>query len=400
MTEPKTTSGDSRKCNLSHDHIVVGLGAMGSSTLYNLAKNGASVLGLDSYNPPHIYGSSHDIRLTRLATAEGSEYAQLALRSHQLWRTLENESGFKLLTECGGLIIGRSDNKEYNNPTFIERTIRVAEKFGISHSILTSNTIKCIYPQFNLTRYEHAYFEATAGYLNTEKCIKAHIDIAKLNGAEVSMNEKVIYFEVSVNGIYVITNMQCYKTKKLILTVGPWIKQFLPQYSSLFKIYRQTQYWFSPKDKNQYNLYKKSPIFVWSYGKNPGDSIYGFPAIDGPNHGLKVSSGGFINDTSMECIYRSVTQADKNEMYKKIKNRLLGIKENCVKANTCLYTVSLDKNFIIDFLPDHKNVILASACNGHGFKHSAAIGEILMELALYGKSRLDISSFSFNRLIA
>jgi len=50
-----------------------------------------------------------------------------------------------------------------------------------------------------------------------------------------------------------------------------------------------------------------------------------------------------------------------------------------------------DENFIIDTHPNHPAVLIVSACSGHGFKHSAAIGEIVAELIIEGKSTLDIS---------
>jgi sarcosine oxidase len=56
-----------------------------------------------------------------------------------------------------------------------------------------------------------------------------------------------------------------------------------------------------------------------------------------------------------------------------------------------------DANFVIDFHPDNSRIIIASACSGHGFKHSAAIGEVLSELVIDGKSKIDISSFSMKR---
>src|SRR5213596_2568946 len=90
----------------SYRAIVVGLGAMGSATLYRLARRGNPVLGIDRYSPPHARGSSHgDTRITRLAIGEGAQYTPLAMRSHTLWRDLERESGSSLLTSCGGLII-------------------------------------------------------------------------------------------------------------------------------------------------------------------------------------------------------------------------------------------------------------------------------------------------------
>ena len=67
------------------DAIVLGLGAMGSSAVYQLAKRGSRVLGLDQYSPPHDRGSSHgETRITRLAIGEGAHYSPLALRSNRL----------------------------------------------------------------------------------------------------------------------------------------------------------------------------------------------------------------------------------------------------------------------------------------------------------------------------
>lgn len=56
-----------------------------------------------------------------------------------------------------------------------------------------------------------------------------------------------------------------------------------------------------------------------------------------------------------------------------------------------------DHGFIIDRHPEHENVIIASACSGHGYKHSAAIGEALAELATTERSTLDVQPFALDR---
>ena len=67
-----------------YDTVVLGLGAMGSAALYQLAKRGRKVLGLDQHSPPHALGSSHgDTRITRLACGEGAQYTPFAERSHK-----------------------------------------------------------------------------------------------------------------------------------------------------------------------------------------------------------------------------------------------------------------------------------------------------------------------------
>ena len=41
------------------DVVVVGLGAVGSATLYQLSKRGIQALGIDQFEPPHTLVSSH-----------------------------------------------------------------------------------------------------------------------------------------------------------------------------------------------------------------------------------------------------------------------------------------------------------------------------------------------------
>ena len=69
----------------------------------------------------------------------------------------------------------------------------------------------------------------------------------------------------------------------------------------------------------------------------------------------------------------------------------------CTKTATCLYTATPDFQFVVDRLPGHDAVLLASPCSGHGFKHSAAVGEMVAELAAEGRSRIPAEPFSLRR---
>src|SRR3954471_12401908 len=92
--------------NRSYDVVVVGTAAMGSAVVYHLARAGARVLGIDRFAPPHVHGSTHgDSRITRLALGEGAQYVPLAVRSHELWREIEDRTGEELLTVTGGVVI-------------------------------------------------------------------------------------------------------------------------------------------------------------------------------------------------------------------------------------------------------------------------------------------------------
>jgi sarcosine oxidase len=59
----------------------------------------------------------------------------------------------------------------------------------------------------------------------------------------------------------------------------------------------------------------------------------------------------------------------------------------------CLYTSTRGSRFIIDRHPEHENVMIVSACSGHGFKHSPAIGEAVAQIIADGVSELDLRPF-------
>lgn len=385
-----------------YDVIVVGLGAMGSAAIYQLAKSGAKVLGIDRYEPPHIYGSTHgDTRITRLAIGEGAEYVPLVTRSHQLWREIEQESGFKLLDQCGGLIMGVHSNQgQHGINDFLKQTIASAKQYGIKHDELSTEQIRTRFPQFSLVGSEDGYFEQEAGFLRPENCVQAQLELAKKYGASINTGESVLSFEDDGSSVVVKTDKSTHTAAKLVVSAGPWVNELVSGYESAFKIYRQVLYWFDLKDKSEYEAYNKLPIFIWEFGGSADDFVYGFPAVDGSDGGLKVATEEYAADILPDETKREVSQDEIDRMYEKyVKDRLPGLTNKCVKTASCLYTVTPDHKFVIDYHPEHKNVIVASPCSGHGFKHSAAIGEALSQLAVSGKSDIDVSGFSFKRLL-
>ena len=94
------------------DCIVIGLGGMGSATLFELKKQGLNVLGIEQFSIPHERGSSHGLsRIIRLAYFEHPSYTPLLKRSYTLWRELENESNQKLLLKTGSIDASLPDDR-------------------------------------------------------------------------------------------------------------------------------------------------------------------------------------------------------------------------------------------------------------------------------------------------
>lgn len=385
------------------DTIVLGLGAMGSATVYQLAKRGNKVLGIDQFSPPHIFGSTHgDTRITRQAIGEGEQYTPLSLRSYEIWEELEKETGKKLLEKCGGLIISSGAKIAINHvANFFENTIAAAKKYNIKHEILDSVQIRKRFPQFNVQDNESGYYESEAGFLRPEECVSAQISLAEKYGATIRKNEKVESFSEKDDIVRVKTNLGEYEANKLIITAGPWFPTLVEdEYAKFFKVIRQVLFWFDVKTPVERFESKNFPIFIWELQGNK-QGIYGFPAIDGQNGGVKIASEQYETTTTADTVNREVSQEETKAMYENyVAPYFPDLSDKCVKAVSCLYTVTPDSHFVIDTHPKYKSVILASPCSGHGFKHSAAIGEVLAQLAIDGKSKIDISSFRLSRFAA
>jgi sarcosine oxidase len=68
-----------------------------------------------------------------------------------------------------------------------------------------------------------------------------------------------------------------------------------------------------------------------------------------------------------------------------------------LRSSTCIFTNTPDEHFIIDRLPDAPEVLVVSACSGHGFKFCSVVGEIVAELVSEGQTRHDLSLFRLER---
>ena len=382
------------------DAIVVGLGAMGSAATYQLAKRGAKVLGIDRYSPPHALGSSHgDTRITRKAIGEGERYIPLALRSYELWREIETLTGRSLLTITGGLIISsRSPHAVSHVAGFFDNTVAAARRHGIAHELLDAAQIRARFPAFDVRDDEMGYHERDAGFLRPEECVAAQLDLAARHGARIHRDEKVERFEEKHGVVRVTTAHGEYVAKQLILAAGPWIRELLgDEYARHFAVTRQALFWFDVKGAIERFEPGRFPIFIWEL-QGAAQPIYGFPAIDGPGGGVKIASEQNLATTTPDTVDREVTAEEAREMFStRVAPYLPDVGGHCVKSASCLYTMTPDSHFVIDRHPGHPAVIIASPCSGHGFKHSAAIGEVLAQWVLDGKSAIDVGAFRFRR---
>ncbi len=378
--------------------IVVGLGAMGSAAVYQLAGRGVTVLGIDQFHPPHALGSSHgESRMIRQAVGEGAAYVPLVRRAYDLWRALEEESGRPLLHLTGGYIIGSREGGPHfhGRSDFVGHTAALAEQFAIDHRLCSAAEVRRQMPLVRIGDHETAYFEPTNGLLRPEPIIQAQLDLAAQRGAVLHFGERVGETRFDRDGVTVVTDRGSYRGERLILAAGPWMPAFMPRSAAgQLKVYRQLLYWFEVEDPALFAA-DRFPWLIW-IGERSGDLLGVFPILPGGTPGVKVLTEQYDRTTGADTVDRQVRPAEIQAMFERfVAPRLDGVTDRCLKAEACLYTVTPDEHFLVDFHPDSDRVLLASPCSGHGFKHAAAIGEGLAQMVLGEPLTLDWRPFRF-----
>jgi sarcosine oxidase len=374
-----------------YNAIVIGLGAMGSATLFHLAKRGARVAGFEQFQPAHALGSSHgDSRIIRETYFEHPLYVPLVKRAHELWRELEEASGKRLMTINGGLMIGPRDG------TVVTGTLRSARAHLLPHELLTAAEVRERFPPFRLDESLIAVFDPRAGYLDPELCTAAHVDGARRAGAAVHFGEPVLEWSADGEGVRVKTSKAIYRADRLVVAAGPWCSALLADLELPLTIERQVVFWLEPeRDFAEYDA-ARFPIYAYEF--EPGTICYGFPRLARGVKAAVMHSGELAS--APEKVDRVVTVSDEDALRAAIRPVLPGLSEAPARgSNVCLFTNTPDHDFIIDFHPRHPQVLISSPCSGHGFKFASAIGELQADLLIDGASRFDITPFRIDRFL-
>ncbi len=384
------------------DTVVVGLGAVGSAALYQAAKLGLRTVGIDRFYPPHDLGSSHgESRITREAIGEGQDYVPLVLRSHQIWKELEAASGRTLLTRNGALILQSPHiaGDHHGSASFLADTIAAAKAHGIMHEVLSTEEIESRFPQFRLEQEEVGYFEPGAGFVRPELCVQTQLELAAASGSDIRTGETVLRIEASSGSVLVITDRNAYSASTAIVSAGPWIGDFLPQpIAQQLLVYRQVMTWFALARNQERFTPQHFPVFIWITGNESRDMFYGFPSLEDAPRSIKTATERYDAAVHPDKVERTVSGSEIGSLYNGyISNRLPDVSARCVRNATCLYTVAPGARFVIDQADDAGRIWFASACSGHGFKHSAAVGEALVRKAAGVAGLVDVAPFRTNR---
>jgi sarcosine oxidase len=360
----------------SFDIAVVGLGAVGGAALLAGARAGAKVIGFDRFAPPHALGSTHgETRIVRAATGEGLVYTPFARRSFELWDQLSAETGERLVTRCGLLLLGGILPHAMHAPKdFTETTLAAAGAYAIPHEVLTAGQVRARFPAYAQFDGERAYFEPGAGMAHPERTVAAQLARARALGAQIRLNATVLSIAKDGNGVTIRTATETTHAAHVVLAAGAWTPGFLPPaYANRLTVTRQSLHWFAPPSNASAYESERMPAFIWN-------DLYGFP-IATPGGGVKIATETLDAFAHPDTVAREITHHDINIVTSRVRAAFPELGTH-LRGATCLYTATPDFNFWVGPHPDIPQATVVSACSGHGFKHAAALGEAVIGKAL------------------
>jgi sarcosine oxidase len=371
------------------DVVVVGLGAIGSAALHQLALRGVRVVGVERLVPGHDQGSSHgESRIIRLGYFEHPSYVPLLRRTYALWRELEAASGTKLLHITGIAEIGPPDGE------VVAGTLAASRLHGLPHEVMDAVETMRRFPAFKVPPDHVGVFQPDGGFIAAEPAIAAMIAQAQAAGAKIRTSTAVLSIDRHGDGVRARTNQGDIDARSAIVAPGPWIKTLLPDLPVPLRVTRQVMGWFQPLDPALFAS-GRFPVFLL---ESRHGVHYGFPPF--ASGAVKIARHHHDDETvDPDRFDRAISAGDEALIRAALAEHIPAASGPLTSAQACLYTVTADHDFIIDRLPGAPNIIVASPCSGHGFKFAPVVGEILADLTLDGGTRHDISRFRLSRLL-
>jgi sarcosine oxidase len=371
-----------------YNAIVVGVGGVGSPTVYELARRGKRVLGLERFDIPHEMGSSHGYtRIIRLAYYEHPSYVMLLRRAYELWRDIQARVGEQLLHITGSIDAGPSDSWVFKG------SLLSALEHDLPHEVLTGTELEQRFPGYRLPRETLALLQPEGGYLVPERCIVSYVTAAQALGAEVHGRERVLDWEPLGEGVRVTTDRDVYEADRMIVTAGAWNHTLLDFLDGLLEPERQVLAWLQPS-RPEYFSPQRFPVFnlLVDEGRYYGFPVYGIPGFKfGRYHHLEELA-------DPDEVDREPNLRDEQLLREFAERYFPDGAGPTMSLKSCMFTNTPDHHFIIDLHPGYPQVSFTSPCSGHGFKFASVIGEIMADLAERGETRHNIELFRLDRL--
>lgn len=382
------------------DVIVVGAGIMGSCTAYEIAKRGHKALLLEQFDFLHHRGSSHGESRTIRETYPEEYYSGMVKEASKLWEEAESEIGYKVHFKTSHFDMGPSDNKS------LLSVIANCESNSIPYRKLNRAEVAGNFSgRIDIPENWIGVSTELGGVIKPTKAVGMFQTLAIQNGAVLRDNTEVeeIKKDQVRGGVLVNTsNGKCFRGKKCVVTVGAWMKKLVKSVIGVelpVQPLETTVFYWRIKEAD-FSIGGCFPTFA-SYGE---PYVYGTPSLEFPGLIKVAAHCGSPCDPDRRLWAQGTGLSSLKEW---VRERFSGLVDygGPVAAQSCMYSMTPDEDFIIDFLGGEfgKDVVIGGGFSGHGFKMAPVVGRILGDLVLNGESKskcVDLKRFALGRFEA
>ncbi|KAK9097768.1 hypothetical protein Syun_024813 [Stephania yunnanensis] len=374
---------------------------MGSAAAYYIAKRGCKVLLLEQFDFLHQQGSSHGETRTIRTTYPEHYYPSMVIESYRLWDEAESEIGFKVLHSTPHFDMGPSENKS------LQSVIQSCNHNSIPHTILDPHQVlEQFSGRINLPENWIGLSTQQGGVIKATKAVSMFQTLAIQRGAVLKDNMEVVQIkrdgERDCHHVVVCTSDGSeFMGRKCVVTVGAWMRKVVERVSSIVlpiqPLHTTVCYWKIKEGcEDLFSVEKGFPSFA-SYAQ---PYIYGTPSMEFPGLIKIAVHGGEPCDPDKRA-WDPLFIGDKR-VSSWVEERFGGLVESKgpVIVQTCMYSMTPDGDFVIDFLGGEfgRDVVVAGGFSGHGFKMAPVVGRVLAELVLDGEAQgVELSHFRIGR---
>ena len=367
------------------DIVVVGLGALGSSAAWHAASRGMRVVGFDAFGFGHDRGASHDTSRIIRHSYHTPAYVALTFGAYDDWVRLEEETGERFVTVTGGLDL-------YPPGAAISADDYTAsmDAHHIAYDVLDVRGVAARWPAFSLPDGTVAVHQARTGIVPAARGTAAMAQRAQDLGAVLHYDTRVESIRPGADGADVITADGVISAGRVVVTADAWTASLLAPLGvdvPLTVTEEQVTY-FEPDRPADFSA-EVFPVWIWM----DEPSYYGFPSYGEATVKAAQDCGGPTvagDDRSFDV------DVGMRARLSEFMRRTIPGSGSPVRSKRCLYTLTPDRDFVIDRLPGHPSVTVGLAA-GHGFKFAAVSGRLLTDMAIDGESHYDLSAFRFDR---
>ncbi len=331
--------------------VVVGAGVMGLATARALARAGRDVLLCEQFELGHDRGSSHGAsRIFRFSYPQQA-WVERAQQSLPHWRELEAEAGETLLDLHGSIDLGDwGPNRD------------ALAAAGAEHELLERGDAE---RRFGLVLEpgEQALFQPEGGVALADRALAALAESVRANGGAISERTRVVSLAEAGDGVRVEHESGSLAARAVVVTAGAWAPRLVDLADALPT--QETTAYFRHEGPIP-SLIDTTPSVVAGY------------ALTAPGRGVKASmhkTGPRLDPDAPAEPDRTIAAATGEWLAR----RLPAVDPEPVHLETCIYTNLPEDRFTCE---RRGNVVVGSACSGHGFKFAPLIGHQLAQLAI------------------